>query len=391
MGMENMYRMRAAHKEMQEEEKTAHPVTEEAMELGEYDRTLAEILGDRDEQDKFLNKFLWAKDPDKAKDIVDSLAENTVLSPEQDKFLEQARVEFNLRSAEIEQVQEMLPAELVHLKDIDPRIAQVIGKVGPDEAAEVLGAEFADLALSDPKVFKKMVGQMRHLREIRTSKEAAQREEDLTHMLAEFGIKEEDYWNATRSSAGMTSGVTGETRDQLGKLVFDNYGWFKKTLDVISSGHFSANATRDLVANFEDQQRLLAECDKHMKVVGKVLQGTLTPEVRLMFQKAMTEGGLVKDKKVENNVKTIQDYRQVKNAFEPADMQKRWEEYKRAELKRRNITDITKQPVAAENIKNSFAQKELDQQKGFRAGGILAALIALLFGTKDDIKNTLKF
>ena len=392
MNMENMYKMRNAHKEMKNAEGTLHPVTGEKMELGEHDRSLADIFQDKKEQDTFLNRFIYNKDPDMGKDIAESLAAGTHLTPEQDKFLEKMRGAYNLRRAEIEKVQELLtPEEIQRVADTDPRIQEIVGKIGAEKAAELLGREFGDLGMSDEKNFKKMVKNMRHIQEIRTSDLAAQLDKDVQGALRSHNISEEKYFEATKS------GLTSDTQENLRKLVAEDFGWFRKTIDFVGGGKLSMKGARQVYTNFEEQMAFLKECDKHLKVVGKVLQGTLTPEVRMAMQKYLLEGGDIGEKKEKNDVLTVQDYRQLKENADPdpAVLKSRWDTYKTAELGRRGIKDITKQPVAAEEIKNAFANKELRQRQS-KAGGVLAALITLLFSSvagqsKDDIKSSLTF
>jgi len=390
MNMENMYRMRAAHKEIKETGETLHPVTGEEMELGEHDRTLDQIFQDKKEQDRFLNRFLYDKDADKAKDVVETLASGTMLSQEQNAFLEKSRLEYNVRRAEIEKVCEMLtPEELLHIAGTDPRIQEVIGKIGPEKTAALLTKEFEDLAISDAKSLKKMIKNLRDVTEIRTSVDAAELERHVQSSLLSRNISEEKYWQAT------SSGLTGETRENLRKLVAEDFGWFRKSLDFVANHKLSQKGSQHLYKNFEHQQEFLKECDKHLKVVGKVLRGTLTPDVSMAMQKYMLEGGELKDKKPEDNVTTIADYRRMKEEASPApiDIKARYEAYKAAEIKRLKITDTSKQSAAIQGINDTFANNELANRKKYRARGVIGALIAMLFGsgpqTKDDIKNVI--
>jgi len=148
---------------------------------------------------------------------------------------------------------------------------------------------------------------------------------------------------------------------------------------------------RALYANYEEQQRLLAECDVHRQVIGEFLRGTINTDVRLAIQKFLVEGGSIKEKKIENNVSTIVEYRTVKEEFNT--LQPRWETFKAAEIKRRNITNIAGQPAVLETMKNQFAEAEMRKRAGYKAAGALATLITFMFSsgpnTKDDIKSVL--
>src|SRR5665213_1649018 len=156
--MDNAYRMRDAHKRMKQSEEMVHPVTDGEMELGEHDRTLSQIMQDKKEQNRFINRFCFEKDPERTKEIVETLAAGTLLTAEQDTFLEKVHGEYNLRRAEIEQIREMLtPEEMQRIAGLDPRIQEVMGKIGPEKTVGLLGKEFEDLAMSDSSAFKKVV------------------------------------------------------------------------------------------------------------------------------------------------------------------------------------------------------------------------------------------
>jgi hypothetical protein len=307
--------------------------------------------------------------------------------------LKKNRVEYNLRRAEIEKVQEMLtPEEIQHIADTDPRIQEIVGKIGPEKASELLGKEFADLAMSDVKSFNTTVKNLKDVHERRTGEDAARLERRTQEQLIKYGISDEKYWEATRS------GTTLTTKDNLSQLARENYGWFEKSVDFATGGGLSHRAGRKMFENFEGQTRFLAECDKHLKVIGGVLQGTLTPDVRMAILKYMIEGGEIKDKKVKNNVTTVQDYRSLQNEFDTVSRQQRWETYKKSELARRRIVDITRQPAAADEIRETFAKREFGMEdkkrRETRAGSLLLALVMLLFAhpkTKDDIKSSLNF
>lgn len=383
--MDNMYRMREAHKRMKASEEAVHPVTDEEMELGEHDRTLSQIMQDKKEQDRFINRFCFEKDPDMTKGVVESLAAGTLLTPEQDKFLEKVHGEYNLRRAEIEQVREMLtPEEMQRIADLDPRIQQVMGKIGPEKTVELLGKEFEDLAMSDSAAFKKVVKNLRLTADLRSNEKMGEFDRHVQDTLRRYGIKEEKYWEAT------TSGRTSETQANLDALVAEQYGWFKKAIDFASGGKLSRRAGTKLYRNFEDQTVALETGDKYLKAVGKVLQGTLTSDVRLAIQKAMMEGGEVKEKKAENNIQTIADYKTVKQDMDM--LQPRWEQFQKDEIKRLGIKDISRQPDALDGMKDRFSDQEMQKQRQYRASGALGALLAFLFGTRsrDDIKNSLK-
>jgi len=396
--MDNAYRMRDAHKRMKQSEEMVHPVTDGEMELGEHDRTLSQIMQDKKEQNRFINRFCFEKDPERTKEIVETLAAGTLLTAEQDTFLEKVHGEYNLRRAEIEQIREMLtPEEMQRIAGLDPRIQEVMGKIGPEKTVGLLGKEFEDLAMSDSSAFKKVVKNMRLVADLRSNPKMAEFNRHVQDTLRNYGIREEKYWEAT------VSGTTSETQGNLDKLVKEQYGWFKKAVDYVSSGALSHRGGSRLYKNFEGQTEALETGDKYLKAVGKVLQGTLTPGVREAIQKVMMEGGEVKEKKVEDNVTTIEEYKRIKESADltPASIKSRYERYEKAELAKRklSIKDRSKFRAVLSDIEDTFCEEETDRNdsRKYRASGIFGALLAMLFGpsrsrkeVKDGIKSALK-
>lgn len=383
MALENFFRMDKVHKRLNSDELT-HPVTDEEMELGEHDRTLAQIMQDKKEQDRFINKFCAEQDEDEAREVTEALAGGNPLTPEQDKFLEKMRVEYNRRRAEAEKVHEMLPKYMERIASLDPRIQEVVGKIGLEKTAELLGHEFENLALEDTRKFNKTVKEMQNLHDLDTSPIIENLNRHVEQTLGKYGIDEEKYWEATRE------GETWRTQSRLQTLAEENLHGFKYAIDFLTFNSISKRRGRELYKTYGEQSAVLKECDKHMKAIGRVLQGTLNKDLRLAIQKAMLEGGEVKEKKVENNITTFAEYQNAKQDLETR--QSRWQQYKQDEIKRMNIKDISKQPDALEGIKNRFTELEYQKQKGYRPARMFAVLIALLFGTgtKDDIKNSLK-
>ena len=381
--------MRNARAEAAEAEKIIHPVSGEAIELGDYDRTLADILGDKKEQELFINRYLYDANPDEAKEIADSLASGTLLSPEQTKLLEKVRETYNLRCAQIEKVQDgMTPEELIRIGGMDPRIKEVIGKIGAEKAAEVLGAQFQELALSDGKAFNRMVKSLQTIHQVETGPKAKALDLEITQTLESYGISEDAYFEATKD------GITTKTKEHLDGLVAKQFGFFRTSVDWITGGGLSHRGGREMYMQLQDQEKLLAECDMHRKAIGKVLRGTLSPDVNLAMQKYMLEGGSIKEHTPKDTVQTIGDYKKVREEVlsQVHTIPSRWEKYKIEEKKRlNNIRDWSQQPVAFEAMKDRFAQKEIQERQKHKSRGTLGALLAILFNlhNKQSIKNSL--
>lgn len=392
MGMENTYRMRAAHDELKKSKERVHPVTGDEMELGEHDRTLGQIMQNKQEQDKFLGQFCFQTDPAMSEQVAVELAAGRLLMPDQTAFLEKMRGEYNLRRAEIEKIQEALtPEEIQHIGRLNPDIQQIIGQIGPDKTAELLGREFEGLGLSDTKAFKKLVTQMSLVNSQRTNPHTEDIEREVQEKLGRYGISEEQYWEATQG------GTKWQTKQRLELLAENNLRGFKAAVDFLTFNSISRKRGANLYKNFEEQTAVLKECDKHLKAIGAVLQGTLNGDVRLAIQKAMLEGGEIKEKKVEKNVTTIQEYQRVKEESDPspAAIKSRYEKYEKAELERRklSIADRSKFRPQLDEIKDSFADAELKRMKEYKPSALFAALFAFLFSSapknRDDIKRFL--
>ncbi len=355
------------------------------MELGEHDLTLAEIMQDKEKQEFFINRYLYSEKPDDAREIADALADGTMLSQKQTTLLETVREKFNIRMAEVEKVTERFtPEEVTRVAEIDPRIKEILGKIGPEKAAEFLATQFQGLAVSDKRAFNRMVKSMRTVHEVSTGKDAVALDKEITETLSSHRISEADYFKAA------TSGLTVETKANLDKLVAEQFGWFRKSVDWATGGGLRHRGGRELYMQLEEQQKLVAECDKHRKSIGKVLQGTLTSDVNLAIQKYMMEGGNLEEKKPKNTVETIADYKSIKDDLNST--QSRYDQYLQSEMKRRRINNIAQQPAILDEIKEKFADQEFKKQKRYTAIGALGALLAFLFRgrTKDDIKNSLK-
>ena len=374
-----------AHRKKLDADEVLHPISGEESALGEHERTLGEIFADKEQQNLFLNKCLFEQDSTRAQEIADALADDHVLTDKQDKWMESQRKAFNMRSFEVEQVKEMLQgSDMEHLADLNPNIRLILGKIGKEKAAEFLGNEFGQLAFADSKAFKKMLGAMKGIHTIDTRRSSLALERDFRDQLFTYGISENDYFDAT------LGGTTIQTKDNLAELANAQYGIFKRAADFVSGGALSHRAGKKLFQTFEQQKQLMDETDGYVKSVGKVLALTLNQDTRLALQKYMVEGGELEDKKEKDGVNTISEYRAAREQMDPVDVQKRYEQYRDAELKKRNIKNIAAQPHVLDDIKQKFASQEYKKQGQNKARGLFGILMAMIFRTADESKNSLK-
>ena len=209
------------------------------MELGANDRTLQQILQDEHEHDLFVNRFLYDRDPDQAKEIVDALADRTLLTPEHEKFLEKTRVEYNRRRAEVQKVQEMFDEEHIkRIAEVDPRIQEIIGQIGAQKATELIDEQFEELAIADGKTFDKIVKSLQSIKEIHGAEITIGLDRHVKETLQQYGISETKYFEATKP------GETFETQRNLSKLVAEQYPWYKKA--IYFGGWLSGRASAKL-------------------------------------------------------------------------------------------------------------------------------------------------
>lgn len=374
--------------------KIEHPITGDEVELGEHDRTLGQILGHKEEQELFLNRYLFTRDPVLAQEVTQSLESGTPFSPEQSKKLEKGRKEYNAERKRIELLSELLTAdELRNVAQSNQRFAELVGKVGAEEAADLMRTQFQEFALANPSVLKRIEGRFQKINDIGESKRAKRVFRKLDTMLGRYGMSEEEFASATRGSL-----KDDEKKEALREKAAEQYGWFRTSVDFVTGHALSKRRGRRLFNNFEEQQKLLAECDKHRKVIGNFLQSTITPDIDAAIQKQILEGGSLMKKIEQENTDTIvsvQDYKKMKEESDPspAAVVARYEAYEKEECKRRKIADISKQPALRDSLKEEFAKREVAQRRKYKGRGVFGILLMLLFGstpaTKDDIKSLL--
>lgn len=392
MSFERMHRMHSAHEAAAR--KIEHPITGEEVEIGEHDRSLGEIMRDQKEQELFLNRYLFERDPALAQEITEKYESESLLSPAQHTAMEKARKEYNAERKRVEIISDFLTAdELNAIAKTDKNIAQVVGQVGAEECANFLRTQFQESAIGDRKMLKAIEERYQSIHDIGESSRAKQLDKELGTMLRLYSVSEQTFFDAVRPN--MTD---GEKKEKLREAAAKEYGWFRKSMDFVLFHGLSSRRGNRLFSNVEEQQELLRECDKHRLIIANYLNGTLTSEVRLAMQKNMFEGGsLVKSVEKENTdtVTSVQDYKRIKTESDPAPaaLKARYEAYEKEECARRKVKDISKQPALRDTLKENFAKREVEKRRKYKGRGVFGMLLMLLFGstpaTKDDIKKLL--
>lgn len=370
---------------------TVSPVSGEQMErLPEM--SLSEILHDPKEHVQFLNKYCYGKDPDLTKDIIDSLEQNNVLNGTQDAWLEKMRGEYNMRKLEVENIRQYLtPEDFKRIAAIDPRIGEVVGKIGPEKAEELIEGEFFDLLISDPKAFANMVRQLRAEKDLRERKDVKRLEKLVEGSLAKTGLTEDEFMDA--GAAGSPADIEKRFRE----LTHEKMPAFLQAINF--RNWLNKRAANELLLHYQDQETFLKESDKHLKSIGGILRGTLNADVKKAVQRYMLEGGSI-EKKPEENVTTIEQYRLVKHENDSATIQAGFEAAKKAYNAAQKPgarvpeADWDKPAYSAklDEVKDAYSEKLYRKQLKTKGAGAFGALLAYLFGsrTKDDIKNSLK-
>lgn len=381
--MEGLNRRSASRERLNN--KPIDPITDKPTEAVMYDRSLADITQNKFEHELFYNEFLPRIDPARAVDVAYALAHGHVLPEEDDRFLEKARKQYNKERFDLDRVQDRITKdEIVRIGKLDKRIGEIVGKIGPYKAAELIKGELPSMAMSEPKTFRKLLRALTN-KEGETAARAKELDERVEHDLHKYGIGEDEYVEAT------ATGTTIETRHGLQQLVKRHFRWYEKAFDFVSAGTLSAHRMSKLYDNLSEEERLRAECDDHLKKVGKVLRGTLNADVREAMQKYTLEGGTL-DTRAGHNLRSITDLKNAEIESGTLKIRERFEEAKkkeRARLRKRRGAGLT--PAELNDLKDNFSRAEFDKQRGYKGRGMFSLIFNFIFGarTPDDIKRML--
>src|SRR3989344_3628736 len=192
MKMGGAYQMREQHEELKKREAARHPVTGEKLGLGEFDRSIEQILGNKRECDLFLNLFLNRKNPIVTEAIIKKRADRDTLSVDEaalteaeEKFLEDSREEYNHRRAEAARIRELLTGErVVMMTRADKDLKELTGQLGPEGAASFLSDQIEELALTYPAEFKKIADAMKATADIQGGTDAERAEKNIKRLRA---------------------------------------------------------------------------------------------------------------------------------------------------------------------------------------------------------------
>lgn len=377
--MDRMYRGREAREKAINTDVLRDPVSDTPLNMDRHNLSQADIFRDKKTEGTFLS-FLSQRDSKTATEVAQALADKTLLTSAQQDFINKSIPDFNVQRATVEQVQKYCTSEEIkRIAHTDPRIASIVGMIGPDKASEWMSDQMEHLAMNNPAEFQRVVGSLKGAQEVRTSEDAKSLDRMVKDSLHRHGISEQKYWEATKT------GTTIESMDNLQGLVRERYGNFKKALDFVSGRALSQRGARKLFMNLEDEEDLLRECDGHLGNVGAVLYGTLTDQVRLAMQTYAIEGGTIKEKHKEN-VTTVGDYKRVKEEGSDESIVKRYKaRLEEAKKRKKKGEDLSTDEI--NTIQDRFANDEIGREKQNVGTSLFAALIAFLFHSVADIKS----
>ncbi|HCM43713.1 MAG: hypothetical protein UY39_C0038G0006 [Candidatus Kaiserbacteria bacterium GW2011_GWC2_49_12] len=383
MKMNRAYSMHAEQLKARKRESIRDPITDEGIGLGARDLSIADIFNDKREQDLFVNHFLPSQDKESARDIVELRRENRALSEQQEQFLEEARIAYNRLRAQAEQVQKHLtPAEIGEMAERDERIKIVAGAIGKEQAAKFLGEHVMGLAVTDTPSFERISGYLKNVHEIRNGRAAAMTDKRVEDRLKKYSITDETFIKAVASAS------PNEIKRNLQLAVSTQLTGWRAAFSFIVKRYRADK----LYASFEEQQKLIEECNTNLVSVAQVLRGTLNPDIRHELQNAALEGKK-KVETLEGNVLTVDDYRRVRSEMTPKAIKGRFLAVRDQEVARRfgkdkkwkNTSAAQKNEIENTDLRERFLDKEMQRQNGYKGQGLLINLLRALFASREKM------
>jgi len=302
------YRERDWRREQAHREAVRHPVTDEPMGLGEFDRSLDVVLANPQEQDLFLNVFLFTKDPVQAEEIGQIRSNDQRLSEEQQSFLNRSVREFNHRRAEMAEISRYLTEEeLGRVAHLDERVAGLVTNLGGRAPAFML-ERLQQLALTNHAQFQRVGQALKAVHEIRDGEEMKRSNEKTLRILEKYQITEDQYKDA------VAAGNTFETHKKLTSLVRAQMTGLETAAHYATFGFLAKFRGRQLVKRLEERDYMLDEADSHLKNIARVLHGTLDDRTRLEMQNLTWNGE--RGPELEYNVTTLAQFKNARTEID---------------------------------------------------------------------------
>lgn len=384
---ESFRRNRRETIEKEQRESIKDPLTGETMDIGEYDKTLPQVLQDAEGQRRFFS-FLGGKDAVKAAAIADAYAKGSSWTPAQETFVSDSLREFNRRRAELGRVEQTFtPEYLRNIADASPQISAIVNMVGIDSAHEVLLKKFENIGYEHPAAFSRMLNAMISAKNIATGDLARGADHRASEALRKIGTDESEIGSLTIKSMGMTAGFDASEKVAIQKEARKHMGVLMKVADVVSGSRFSHNRAKAFIGAFEDQRKLFSDSNIQLADIGRSLNATVTPELRLEMRRMAVEGGAMKELP-ETNINTMQEMKSAHEDLSDAARKKRLTTAVEKESRRLGKKlPSTWSPAERDNFLESYASSEMNLQSTKKGSGIFATLLSVLFKNKADIKT----
>lgn len=401
MRMGPAYEMRTRHEEMNRRDKVKHPISGEAVGLGEYDQTLQQIFDNKRTYDLFLNVFLYGIDSAMARQIALKRAQDDTkpvkdlaLSESEEKFLEDGREKFNIARAEAGQVRALLTDErLKVMARADKDLDEMIGAVGTANAAEHLGAEIDELAFTDAPKFRRLVDSIKAAADVQDGREIEMNQRRVERALRRYGVTRDQYVLATKTGTGY------ESQRELSGLVRQRLTGFWKALDFVSAGAVSRFGGQRLHAGFAETTRLMERADEHLADVIKILRASMDERFRLGYQTQAWTGKA--PEAVRYNVVTIADYKRIRDEYAVDSIEADFKKYRAREAKKFGSTKSPKRwddtgsdldDAAKDKIRAMYADEKERGHHALVARGVMRAFLADMFPSsyKADLEAKIR-
>ncbi len=384
-GLDPLYKQRDARDALKKESTAVNAITGEKLDVP-ADMLLADVMATDEQQQLFFGKFLHRENPKFGVMLVRKLAADTLLEPSEDTKLDMYLKKYSAELHEARSVKEYMTAE--HFKRIaqaDPRIAEIVGKIGHEQAEAVIEPELMDLMITDPTKFRTLRESLKAFHSIDTSKRAKLVQERLDIELRRQGMTKEQFTEFTQS------GNPAEASMNFQAFAREKMNYFQRGINF--KNWLTKRTTKELYQRYKTSENLRAEADMHLRSVAWVLHATLTPEVRMRIQKLAMDGVL--EERPRDTVGTVKEYATAEKELSNEAVQAGFEAVKAAEAKKQNITDWSAPTNAArlDSLKGSYAKTVHDKQQKYTATGLFKALIMLLFrgrSSPEKIKDKLK-
>lgn len=373
--------------EKAQRESVRDPLTGEVMEIGEFKKTLPEVMQNKEDQGRFF-QFLGAQSESTAKEVIEAFAAEKELTPSQHNFVMKSLDGYNLRRAEMEKLKTTFDSTYVEsIAEGNADIRRMIDQIGSDKAHSLLLRKLENLSVEKPKEFAAIVQAMRSDKDLVEGPLVRGANHRFAENLKRVGIDEGELLTHAKDSMHGTNASFSTTDLQaVEKQAREKMGIFMSLADTITRGGISHRRAKALMGAFAEQRDISRDIDTNLANIGKHLFASVTPEEKQQMRKVMFEGGFVEERP-KTNVNTFTEYKPLHEQFSDEEREKRHRTYLKSELKKlkKKPEAVTQQDV--DRINDSWVSGEIAEQAKYKPRGIFSALLALVFKSSDTLKK----